>query len=758
MSNFLKIRPYARLLTMLGDQLIKNEQIAVIELIKNSYDANADWVKVSFENFGDNCEVTPDSKIIIEDNGTGMDKDTIENSWMNPATPNKFSPDGEIRKTEGGRRIIQGEKGIGRYAMLKLGRTVQLTTRSQTKPESSVEYSLKFDLSPYDDNFLSIKGKQTKLYLDDLNFELQTKAPEVIVNRKVCVGNLLFTGNNNEHGTRIEIRNLRGSWNNSKIKSITDSFVRFSNLFDEIIYTTNELSKQKDVFVIGLYKNGEQITKDASQNTVLQNLLESKTVLQIKEGYYNSTQRLFSFTMNGTFKTISLDDSFVKGIRVFKEHFSYQKENKKIVYREISAFGNFSFDFYIFDFNAKEPSKHTLTPIEKEKIKNHRIYLLRDEIRVLPYGDPNDDWLQIDIGRGTISAGSFFSNDQIVGRVKISKFGNPHLKDKTNREGLIDDENYTSDFICVIRTLLSYLRSIVYKQYLDDQKRKKILDEISKKKIFQEFEDLTNYFSDDKSALALIAQLKKSYQIEHKYLEERANRTESLAAVGLSVETSSHDMMLMMNRGLDELMNLMNASTMPAFDISSLSGELQKILGIFSYVGSRMKDMQMLFTSSKQRRRNIRVKDILDNVNIIYARLAQRSGIKIDIKEIGSPLVAKCTDADILQLLINLFDNAIYWLDVCDVSDKHILITLDGNNLQLLFSDNGCGVRDEDAPYIFEPFYSGKGEEGRGLGLYISKKLMERNDYSIRLAEFKDERILCGANFVVSFIKQENEY
>lgn len=51
MNERLKIRPYARLLTMLGDQLIKNEQIAVIELIKNSYDADADWVKVSFENF-----------------------------------------------------------------------------------------------------------------------------------------------------------------------------------------------------------------------------------------------------------------------------------------------------------------------------------------------------------------------------------------------------------------------------------------------------------------------------------------------------------------------------------------------------------------------------------------------------------------------------------------------------------------------------------------------------------------------------------
>ena len=66
MAKNLTIRPFARLLTMLGDQLIKNEQIAVIELIKNAYDADADWVKVSFEGFTESLNITPESRIIIE--------------------------------------------------------------------------------------------------------------------------------------------------------------------------------------------------------------------------------------------------------------------------------------------------------------------------------------------------------------------------------------------------------------------------------------------------------------------------------------------------------------------------------------------------------------------------------------------------------------------------------------------------------------------------------------------------------------------
>lgn len=85
----IKIRPYARLLTMLGDQLITNEQTAVIELIKNSYDADAEWVKVSFENFGEGYKILEDSKITIEDNGCGMTSGIVKDAWMNPATPNK---------------------------------------------------------------------------------------------------------------------------------------------------------------------------------------------------------------------------------------------------------------------------------------------------------------------------------------------------------------------------------------------------------------------------------------------------------------------------------------------------------------------------------------------------------------------------------------------------------------------------------------------------------------------------------------------
>ena len=126
----LSIRPYARLLTMLGDQLIKNEKIALVELIKNAYDADADSVEVRFEDFNDDMSFNECSSIVVKDNGCGMTPEDIRNSWMNPATPKKYIEKKEGKeRTPDKKRIIQGEKGIGRFAVLKLGKMITITTR-----------------------------------------------------------------------------------------------------------------------------------------------------------------------------------------------------------------------------------------------------------------------------------------------------------------------------------------------------------------------------------------------------------------------------------------------------------------------------------------------------------------------------------------------------------------------------------------------------------------------------------------------------
>ena len=419
-----------------------------------------------------------------------------------------------------------------------------------------------------------------------------------------------------------------------------------------------------------------------------------------------------------------------------------------------SSCGNFGFNFFVFDFTAKKESKFYLDGKDKELIKEHRIYLYRDKTRVAPYGDPDDDWVGTDKKRAVGRSGDYLSNDQVVGFVDITKKDNPNLKDKTNREGLIEHGSATKDFIVLLQTILLYVRQHPYAHYkiqIEQAEQQKI----NKQRIVEsKFVALEKSIEGNTIALAAYNDVIKSYKIEQDFFKRQLETTTDLAGVGLSVETASHDIMMMLGKGVEAIDSLIKDIEGNILSDKEISEELLKIRGIFSFVDTQMRDIQLLFKSSKQRRRSIRVSDILDKVVTIYKRTLKRENIEFEVIRKGSPVMAKCTDAILLQLFINLFDNAVYWLSAINIQQKKITITLDGDNKQLIFSDNGPGIRDDDKPYIFEAFYSGK-EDGRGLGLYIARQLLNRMDYSIDLAELSSERILSGANFVVSFIKSE---
>ena len=89
------------------------------------------------------------------------------------------------------------------------------------------------------------------------------------------------------------------------------------------------------------------------------------------------------------------------------------------------------------------------------------------------------------------------------------------------------------------------------------------------------------------------------------------------------------------------------------------------------------------------------------------------------------------------------------------LDQKRVVITFDGDRQEVIFSDTGMGVAREDAPFIFDAFYSGKGEEGKGLGLYIAKRLLNRYYYDIELIEKQEEKVEKGANFRISFSTNE---
>jgi C4-dicarboxylate-specific signal transduction histidine kinase len=742
-----KIRPYARLLTMLGEQLIKNEQIALAELIKNAYDADADWVKVSFVGFGEKMEILPDSKIIIEDNGCGMSLETIEKSWMNPATPNKKAKVGEEKRSRKG-RVIQGEKGIGRFAILKLGRKIMITTRQK---DSNEEYVIDYDLSVYDDDFLSVGGEEKELYIDDIAINVYTQQATQIADRVVTVNSQKFSVNNHS-GTKIEISNLKGEWSQKKVEDVDKDSRKLQSIFDKIF------GKQtNDDFEIGFEINNERVRISDKTIEQLSNLLENNAVIKITEGKYNEKEQRFEFKINDVIQKLELSDRNIAGLSVFKNRFISPDLFGSPEIRK-SDCGNFSFNFFIFDLDAKkESSQYCLDKNEAKIIKDHRIYLYRDKIRVAPYGDSNDDWLKIDVLRGTARAGDYLSNDQVVGFVEISKKENSRLKDKTNREGLIEEGNSTEDFIVLIQTFLKYIRQYPYDRYKQDKEQeeaKRNNPQIIEHKIEELKEDIIKTSSNPKKTLEKYNEVRDSYKKAQEFYQNKIATTTDLAGVGLSVETASHDMMMMMTKGMTAIDNLIKDTKGHILKESEIIDTLLKVKDMFVFVENQIKNIQLLFKSSKQRRRDIQVINAVDQVKNIYKRSLEREQIELKINQNGLPVVAKCTDAVLLQLLINLFDNAVYWLNIphANVQNKKIQITLNGDTQKLVFSDNGPGIKDDDKPYVFEAFYSGK-EEGRGLGLYIARQLLNRMEYSIDLAKNSSENILSGANFVVNFNK-----
>ena len=729
----LSIRPYARLLTMLGDQLIKNERIALVELIKNAYDADADRVEVCFEDFNQDMSHNSGSRIVVRDDGTGMTPETVRTQWMNPAAPQKYLDKQQGRgKTLGKKRVIQGEKGIGRFAILKLGRAITITTRPR---EADFETIIDYDFSRFDDDFVSENGQQKEIFLDQIKIDCFQYEP-----RKLS---------GSGHGTVIEIRNLKGVWNRKSIDRLRRDV---SSLTDPVSRITG--GKASDLFEIVISCSGEPQSVEAENVETLVSLIEDKPVLDI-QGFFDCHKNIFLFsTKNGAEKKeIGMQDSQIMGLWVWRERFGRVGIGPEISQKY--KCGNFSFQFYIFDFSRGIDGRHALIQNEKNLLKDHRIYLYRDGIRVYPYGDPDDDWLNIDVTRGTGRAGDFFSNDQIIGWIDITQQDNPDLRDKTNREGLIETGGASVDLIFLVQTFLSYIKQYPFARYQVKQRRRNAAKSIYSGVVAQHLDDLKTQFrkSGDKSRARQVTKIEAEYKREKEHLSRRAEMTEDLAGVGLSVEMASHDIMLLMSRAQDIGRRLAQAARKSVGD--EIGKQADMLIGVLDQIVNGMQDIQSLFKSSRRRRKSLKVEPVLDKIHQIYRTLLQKRDIHYQkIKVSDSPLVANATDGVVMQVLINLFDNASYWLDTIDPAEREIRVTVDGEQGELIFSDNGPGVDPEDMPYIFEPFYSGKGQEGRGLGLYIARQLLERYGYRIALA--KDyQKVLPGANFVVSFVKEE---
>jgi signal transduction histidine kinase len=203
-TGSIAFQPRARLLKLIGEELISDEVVAISELVKNAHDADAQKVTISFE------RVTgPDGFICIRDDGHGMDIDTLLGRWMEPAASTKVGKGRQITRL--GRRVL-GEKGVGRFAADKLAGNLTMVSRCPRHPE---EVHALIDWDRFDSDALMLS--------DVLNRWEVRPAREI-----------------DGHGTLLRMGGLRSQWTERMFRRLS---LRLSRLLSP--FRTN-----KDRFVI----------------------------------------------------------------------------------------------------------------------------------------------------------------------------------------------------------------------------------------------------------------------------------------------------------------------------------------------------------------------------------------------------------------------------------------------------------------------------------------------------------------------------
>ena len=390
----LAFRPRARLLRLLGDQLIRDASIAVFELVKNAYDADATRAAVTLIDFED-----PETgAILVEDDGCGMDFDRVKDTWFEPGTDfRRQQREVERERSPLHGRLPLGEKGVGRFAADKLGSQLHLISRA----EGCEEVVLTLDWDKLAD----------ERYLDEATVTISERQPEV------------FTAHT---GTRIEIRGLREAWNRRSVRALSRSITSICSPFEgSSDFEASLRVRPHESWLAGLLSAGQI----------------HELALFRASGNINGSEVSFNYT----FTPLPSMDRVSPRSKFHVSNLQASGDARSTSPPDLSRFriGEVSFELLIFD---REPQILALGIEDKLGLKeyldqNGGVRVYRQGIRIYDYGEPGNDWLGLDAARVNIPTRRI-SNNIVVGAVSLDLRQSQDLLEKTNREGFVENAAY----------------------------------------------------------------------------------------------------------------------------------------------------------------------------------------------------------------------------------------------------------------------------------------------------------------------------
>lgn len=678
------LRPRARLIRLIGDELISDEPVALVELVKNSYDADATKVQVRFEG----RKTGHPERIIVVDDGVGMDLHTVLTAWLEPGTTAK-----RTRKTSIGGRPLQGAKGIGRFASARLAESLLL--ESKPKDDDHGVYLL-LDWGLFDDDS----------YLDDVDVEYETR-----------------TIDDSSHWTRLTLETLRQSWDEADYIELHARLSRLVSPFNDVDDFSIELDIPGYPQLSGIVQPPELILHPKYR---LQGTLDDQG----------------SFTGQ-----ILVDDQLVREL----------EKQKLGDANAIPSCGPFEVEVRAWDRDPKslDPLGSALSMGSHEIRRTLNMFcgvsIYRDGFRVYPYGQKGNDWLGLD-NRSRQNPAQHLANNQIVGAIRITRTGNPHLEDRSTREGMILNSEHAS-----LEEWFKEVLALLERERYEHRPRHEKPEYATP--LFEAFDvsgaakRARRELGADHPIAHLITETEKQIKTGVDQLQEVFSRLLMSAGLGHMVDIVIHEIGSPLGKINRQLILVERALSQLADEAAraSLLNMVSSIKGWLEQIHTLRQRLEPQTPAKRGRATSFNVYDeIADNLQL-YDALIKKQGIQASLVQPRQPIRVKMSRAALGQIIVNLLDNSIYWIIRSKGAGKggtiNIRIRRLPHGFSALLCDDGPGVNEEDQPHIFDPYFTRK-PNGIGLGLYIARLVIE--PYG-KLVYRNGTKPLVGACFEAKF-------
>lgn len=696
----------ARHIRQLGRELVGNKITAVSELIKNAYDADATYVTVLFS---PEASESLGCDLIISDNGTGMILDDVRQGWMIISTDTKYKK--KVSNLYSRKRT--GSKGIGRFSAESLGNKLIM---SSTVSGSTEKLIMEFDWEQY------IPGVRLEEISNTYRYE---------------------TCEADEHGTTLHIMGLYQAWKRPDLERIKNAIFLLQPPF-----AISEVLVDKDNILDPGFKVAVQYGNEAISTAMAGN---------IEDVYTAATAWL-----SGCIK-----DDGAAIIKVASQHLGINETH--VLDQRFLTIGRCEFKaaYFIFKRDALNPGSSVGVQRARVLAKDFGgIRLYRDHMRVMPYGDPRDDWLGLDAiyrGRQIIAP---IGRKNFFGEVLLKLDENMLIIDTASREGVIENDafhelrRFLRDSIQWAVNLVASVRD--KKGRPNDPKpnrpesRSKILAPLK-----GGLQNVIAASSPEAQKLALV-ELSEAVDQAQEIAEDSDEQEETvreqmvdeitllriLASLGGSVAIFSHEVRAVLNQAEAALGDMVESvaenETREALEaaernMSSL-GDLASYLELY------------VSKTSRRRRESISIADLIGTFIKRIQPLLDRRRIRIDHRIFPVYLrTHPMARSELEAILFNLLSNSVRALDKETIEERMILVkgSLVDDQVCIAFLDNGIGIPEQNRPRVFDAFYTTSTADdaelglGTGLGLSIVADIARSNGGSARVATAVEPFLTC---------------